>query len=201
MVKINAKIDTPFFEQLKIASTVNGRKAMSMAINDSLKTGRTSIKREVSQRYNLKQKEIESNSKINRSSISDLKGGKITVASRRLTIGTTTHFSITPKNYVSQEGIKVGKRKTATATIKKGGKQKVPHAFVANPANPRVKNTMLWIKLNESGSRIAPLKTISIPQMVQNKDVTSTVQKSMVEKYNDRFEHYMNRNLSKVKGS
>jgi predicted XRE-type DNA-binding protein len=201
VIKINAKIDTPFFEQLKVASTDGGRKAMSMAINDSLKSGRTTVKREVSQRYNLKQKEIESNSKINKSTATNLKSGKITVASRRLTIGTSTHFSITPKIYSTQKGVKVNKRKASTATIKKKSKEQVKHAFIANPSHPKVKNTMLWIKLNKSGSSIAPLKTISIPQMVTQKDISNNINKSMKEKYEDRFQHYMNRNLNKVKGS
>ncbi len=201
MIKINTKIDTPFFKQLKIVTTESGKKSMSMAINDSLKTGRTSLKREISQKYNLKQQEIEKNTKINKCSASNLKGGSIKVSSRRLTIGTSTHFSITPKSYASSKGIKVAKRKIATATIRKKSKEQVKHAFIANPSNPKVGNTMLWIKMNKSGNQIAPLKTISIPQMAENKNVIQEVQKAMQEKYNNRFEHYMNRNLKKVKGS
>ncbi|BCJ98108.1 phage tail protein [Anaerocolumna chitinilytica] len=199
MIKINTKIDTPFFEQLKTVSTVNGKKDMSMAINDALRAGITTEKREVSLRYNLKQKEIVENTKLQRATFSNLKNGKITVSSRRLTVGTSTHFSITPREYTSQKGIKSTKRKTATATIRKKGKEKVKHAFIANPASIKGGNTMLWIKLNNNGG-IAPLKTISIPQMVSNPEVYKPMQKNMQEKYLERFEHYRNRTLERMKG-
>ena len=203
MIKMKAKIDTPFFDQLKTVATMDGKKSMSMAINDSLKAGRTTLKREISANYNLKQKEVEKNSKIISSSPVQLKSGKIAVASRLLTVGTSTHFSITPRQYKSQEGIKVSKRKVSTATIKKQSKKKVKGAFVANPSAIKGGNTMLWIR--ESGKKgrgrsIQPLKTISIPQMAANKEVSKNVMETMKDTYNKRFEHHMNRSLDKVKG-
>lgn len=204
MIKINAKIDTPFFEQLKTVSTAGGKKAMSMSINDSLKAGKTALKREISTKYNLKQKEVDKNSKIISASPVQLKSGKIYVASRLLTVGTTTHFSITPRQYKSQAGIKVSKRKASTATIKKQSKKNVKGAFIANPSAIKGGNTMLWIRRQGKkgkGVSIQPLKTISIPQMAANKTVSKNVQQTMKETYNKRFEHHMSRNLDKVKGS
>lgn len=201
MIKINTKIDTPFFDQLKTVSTLGGKKAMSMAINDSLKTGKTSLKREISQKYNIKQSDVDKNSKIVKSSIAKVNDGKIVVASRLLTVGTSTHFSITPKQYASQKGVKVRKRKIASATIKKQKKKQVKGAFIANPASIKGGNTMLWLRMGGKNRGIKPLKTISIPQMASKKEVYKPVQKSMVDKYNNRFDHYMSRNLDKVKGS
>lgn len=201
MIKMNAKIDTPFFEQLKTVATIGGKKAMSMAINDSLATGKTTLKRETSLNYNIKQKDVDKNSKIVRCSPANLKDGKIVVASRLLTVGTTTHFSITPRQYTSQAGIKVKKRKIATATIKKNGKKKVKSAFIANPGSIKGGNTMLWIRNAGKHQGIKPLKTISIPQMAANESISKPVIKSMEEKYNNRFNHYMNRSFDKVKGS
>lgn len=195
MIKIDTKIDTKFFEQLKNTQSDAGRKSMCSAINDALVAGRTSLKREISANYNLKQKEIESNSRLFKCTSRNLKDGKIVVSSRRLTVGTSTHFSITPKNYVSQDGVKLRRRKKATATIKKKRKKAVPHAFIANPASVKGGNTMLWIRIK--GKSIAPLKTISIPQMASEKRVYENVQKIMLEKYDKRFEHYMNRNVRK----
>ncbi len=201
MIKINAKIDTPFFDQLKTVSTEGGKKAMSMSINDSLKAGKTTLKREISARYNLKMKEIDQNSKINRSSPVQLKSGNIYVASRLLTVGTSTHFAITPRQYKSQAGIKVSKRKISTATIKKQSKKNVKGAFIANPSAIKGGNTMLWIRAQGKGNGevIQPFKTISIPQMAANKSVSKQVQKTMLDTYTKRFEHHRSRN--KVKGS
>lgn len=201
MIKINAKIDTPFFDQLKTVCTLDGKIAMSRAINDSLVAGKTVLKREISQNYNLKQKEVDKNSKVIKSSVSRLKDGKIYVASRLLTVGTTTHFSITPRQYTPQAGIKVKRRKTATATIKKKQKKKIKGAFIANPGSIKGGNTMLWIRLGGKNRGIKPLKTVSIPQMAANETVSKEVQEKMTEKYNNRFPHYMNRSLDKVKGS
>jgi len=195
MIKINTKVDTKFLNQIKTVVSDSGRKSMSSAINDALVAGRTSLKREISSNYNLKQKEIESNSRVFKCSSAKLKDGRIVVASRRLTVGTSTHFSITPKQYSSQEGVKMKRRKTATATIKKKSKKAVKHAFIANPNSIKGGNTMLWIRLQGKG--IAPLKTISIPQMASEKSVYENVQKTMLEKYNQRFEHYMKRNQGK----
>lgn len=200
MIKINAKIDTPFFEQLKTVTTIEGKKSMSMAINDALVAGKTALKRGITQNYNLKQKEVDKNSKVTKTSVSRLKDGKIYVASRLLTVGTSTHFSITPRQYTPQAGIKVNKRKAATATIKKGAKKKVKGAFITNPAAVKGGNTMLWVRMGGKNRGIQPLKTTSIPQMAASKEVSKAVQDTMQEKYSNRFEHYMSRKLDKVKG-
>jgi hypothetical protein len=126
------------------------------------------------------------------------------VASRLLTVGTTTHFSITPRQYKSQAGIKVSRRKLSTATIKKQSKKNVQSAFIANPSAIKGGNTMLWIRQKGKkgkGYSRQPLKTISIPQMATNKSVSNKIQETMKDTYNKRFEHYMNRTLDKVKGS
>lgn len=201
MIKLNTALDTKFLEQVKTVTSESGRKSMSSAINDALVAGRTAMKREITQRYNLKQKEVDNNSKLYRCSSKRLKDGKIVVASRRLTVGTSTHFSITPKNYSSQEGIKIKKRKKATATIKKKAKKSLNHAFIANPQSVKGGNTMLWIRIqNKKGKEsIAPIKTVSIPQMASEKTVHEKVQEVMLDKYHSRFQHYMDRNMKKVK--
>lgn len=187
MVTMKVNLDTPLREQMKIVSSETGKKSMCRAINDALKSGKAAAKKNATQIYNVKSKDIESNVTMQRATVSNLKGGKLVFASRRLTVGTSTHFAISPRAYKSQKGIKLKKRKTATATIRKGKKQNVNHAFVANPNAVKGGNTMLWIRLKRG---IAPMRTISIPQMVSNDKVSSQVTDVMQEQYKKRFEHY-----------
>ena len=196
MVKVDVKLNESFFKQLQTVSTEAGRKSMASAINDALKTGKTTLKREICKIYNIKQKEVDANSKVNRCTESNLKSGHIKVESRRLTIGTSTHFSHTPKGYISQRGIKVARRKEISVTVKKKSKKKMQHAFIANPSAVKGGNTMIWIREKK---HIAPVRTVSIPQMSSNSVVQNAVSKAMVEKYEQRFEHYWNRNM-RVKG-
>ena len=192
MVKLDVKLNKSFFKQLQTISTEAGRKSMASAINDALKTGKTTLKRAICKTYNIKQKEVDANSKINRCTESSLKSGNIKVQSMRLTIGTSTHFSHTPKGYMSQKGIKVARRKEISVTVKKKSKKKMQHAFIANPSSVKGGNTMVWIREN---NRIAPVKTVSTPQMASNDVVQNAISKAMVEKYEQRFEHYWNRNM------
>lgn len=197
MIKVNVKIRDSFFKQLRTVSTEAGRKSMAFAINDALKTGKTTLKRETCKKYNIKQKNVDANTKIERCTETSLKKGEIRVESRRLTVGTSTQFSHTPKAYSSQKGVKVAKRKKISVTVKKGSKKQMHHAFIANPASIKGGNTMVWIRERNS---IAPLKTVSVPQMATNKEVIKEVSEAMCEKYENRFEHYWNRNMRKLKG-
>lgn len=196
MVRLDVEMDEKFFKQLKIVSSEAGRKSMCSAINDSLKSGKTSLKRETSKIYNIKQKEVDSNSKVNRCTENNLKKGNIKIEGRRLTIGTSTHFSHTPREYSTQRGVKVSRRKKISVTVKKGSKKKMPHAFIVNPGSIHGGNTMIWIR---ERSKIAPVKTVSIPQMVENDRIKDNISKTMIEKYHNRFEHYWNRNMKKMR--
>ena len=187
MVDMNVKITTPLLQQLKTVGSENGKKNMSRAINDALKSGKAAAKKNTTKIYNIKAKDIESNVKVSKASPGNLKAGKLVFTSRRLTVGTSTHFSITPRAYKSQQGVKLSKRKVSTVTIRKGKKVNVNHAFVANPSAVKGGNTMLWIRLNRG---IAPLKTISIPQMVSNDEVYKPTHQAMQEQYEKRFQHY-----------
>lgn len=132
--------------------------------------------------YNMKKADLSKYTRI-------LKDG-IRVRSSLFTIGTTTHFSHTPKAYQSQKGIPVKRRKRMTATIKKKNRKKFPHGFIANPA--KVGKTMMWERLHGS-RKIAPIRTISAAQMASNEKVHPYVEEKMLEVLEKRFEHHFNR--------
>ena len=122
-------------------------------------------------------------------------GDSMTVRSRLFTVGTTTHFSHTPRAYKSQKGIPVRKRPKASVTIEKKSKKAYPHGFVVNPAAINGGNTMLW---ERKGKKINPVRNISAAQMASNEEVYEYIQKEMAEAFDKRLEHYYDREVSRV---
>lgn len=193
MIELNASIDLKFKEELAARTTVAGKKSMYRAINTALQKGKSALensKTGIPLIYKISKKDITPNAKLVKCYEGDLGKGKIVYSSRRLTVGTSTHFSITPKQYKSQKGVKIARRSKATATIKKSNKASLNHAFIANPTAIKGGNTMLWVR-EQNGKGIAPLRTISIPQMVQNPKVYNNAQEVMEKTFNDNFEKNM----------
>lgn len=192
-VNIETKIDMRFFDKLGVTMTKSGRKAMSMSINESLKRGKTEFKRRASKEYAIKQGDVAGTITLKLTSPSSLNRAAMIVKGPRLTVGTSTHFRMTPKGYTSQKGVKVARRKKGTVTIKKGAKKSIAHGFVANPS--KIGNTMMWIHKDES---IAPLKTISVAQILSNPKMQKEVQKEMYDKFTERFAHHVKRLIGRM---
>ena len=120
------------------------------------------------------------------------------VESRMLTIGTTTHFSITPRSYKSTRGIQVRRRTRATDTIRRGAKEPMPKSFIINPAKINGGNTMIWEHFGGKGSKkIRPVKSTSAAQMASNEKVYPYIEEKMMETYGKRLEHYYEREVAK----
>lgn len=196
MVQLEVKLDSS-----QLISGLNRLKSFTpkceeRARRDAIKKGRTTFtgKNGAPSIYNIKKKELEGFTRTSDEGIE--------VESRLLTVGTTTHFSITPRNYSSQKGIPVGKRKKSTDTIKKGNKQRMPHAFIINPS--RIGNTMLWGRLvatkgkNKGKEALNPITTISAAQMLSNETISERVIDDMEKTFEKRFEHYFEREEEKI---
>lgn len=183
-MEFKVEMDMKELKRMTKAAQEFGPKVVERANRDAIKKGKTTLSREVRERYNMPKKDFESFVRT--------RDTQIDVISRLLTVGTTTHFSITPKNYTSQRGIKVSRRKKSNATIKKGNKKYIKHAFIANP--DKVHNTMLWLR---KGDTIQPFKALSAAQMASNREVSKAVMNVMAETQIKRLEHHLDREIEK----
>ena len=166
------------------------------ATRDALKKGKTAFmdtKGGAPSVYNVKKsKDLAPNTKVTKDSI--------VVESRQFTIGTTTHFSITPRNYKSQAGIPVKRRQRASVTIKRGSKRALPQSFIANPAKIPGGNVMLWERFLTKSNKIRPVKSISAAQMASNEKVYPYIEENMTETYQKRLQHYYEREVARNAG-
>jgi len=187
-MEIKAKIDKSNLDKAWKAVKAGGQKAVDRARYRALKAGASAFtssqKGGAPKIYNIKKKELDSHLTVNQTSI--------VAKSPYLTVGQPpSHFSMTPKEYTSQKGIPVRKRKTASATVKKGNKHKIPHAFILNPAKVKGGTAMLWER--EGKHQPKPVRRVSIAQMLSNPEIEEAVMKAINETYEKRLDHELKR--------
>lgn len=151
------------------------QRKMNIAEKRAVKYGAKELDKNIRKKYNIKPEETKKEIKKRK--------GAVEITSRPLTIGTSTHFSHTPRNYTSQQGIPIKKRKRMDAIIKKRKKQKFEHAFIANPG--KVKKIMMW---KRSGKKIEPVRTVSIAQMASDEEIAEKTIKAMQKKMSEELE-------------
>ncbi len=186
-MNIKAKVDKSNITKAWKAVKAGGQKAVDRARARALKAGVsafTSAKKGGAPAvYTIKGSDLKAATSVNKNSIE--------VKSRRYTIGESpSHFSMTPKAYKSQKGIKVAKRKKMSAAIKKGQKKQLPHAFIANPAAIKGGHAMLW---ERKGKVISPMHSLSAAQMITNPQVEEAVMDAINETYEKRLDHELKR--------
>ena len=105
---------------------------------------------------------------------------KLNYNGRSLTI---THFGMTPK-------VRPAKPYQVKAAVLKGAKKVVASdAFVASPKGA----TLAWRRKGAERMPIAPVKTISVPQMVASERTQPAIQKRIGEELTKRWEHNVSR--------
>ena len=150
--------------------------------------------------YNIKKNEITCKKGFSKTS-----AGSIGVQGKELAeftlhyegrVLTPIHFGMTPKvrpegkkKYKVKAKIKGQQRKTFVAP--EGG-----GVFLA-PASKSA-TTIAWFRNSESRYDITPIKTISLPQMVDNPDVREVIHDELGEILDKRFSHHMNRALDRA---
>lgn len=165
------------------------------ALNDSLKRVNTAVKRGVSGRYVIPQKEIEKSIKHIHASASNPSASVVLRGKPKGLI----HFKLKPSKIQSQQGKKLKARKSLSVMIKKGAGYKQikikPSAFVAGAnGTPNV--------FHRQGKKSLPIErlvTLSIPEMLSAKAVIKPVQQRTEEILKERINHHLHRKL-KVKG-
>ena len=104
---------------------------------------------------------------------------------------TPLHFGMTPKQRPEKKKYKV------KAKIKKTAKAfKAPSGggvFLA----PTGSTTIPWIRHSESRFDISPIKTLSLPQMVDNENVREIIGVELGDLLDKRFNNHLNQHLKK----
>lgn len=187
-MKLKVLVDTSSIEKMDKLLQAKAPKAVKSAATRAIKAGASAFtsgkKGGAPSIYNIKKKELDSHLTV--------KEDSITAKSPFLTVGQPpSHFSMTPKEYTSQKGIPVRKRKTASATVKKGNKHKIPHAFILNPAKVKGGTAMLW---ERQGKYIVnPIRRVSIAQMLSNPEIEKPVMDAINETFEKRLDHEIER--------
>lgn len=105
---------------------------------------------------------------------------------------TPTHFSMKPKNRPNKKykvSAKIKKREKVFKAKGQGG------VFLA----PAKKSSTIipWMRYSEERLDIAPIKTLSLPQMVDNKDVRQTISEDVNELLKKRYDYHLKRHFDK----
>lgn len=165
------------------------------ALNHTVGKVNTAVKRGVSGRYVIPQKEIAKSIKIHKASASNPAAAVVIRGTPKGLI----HFKLKPAKMQSQAGKTIKARKSLSVKIKKeGGFNQIgikPAAFVAVAnGTPNV--------FHRKGKKSLPIErlvTISVPQMASAKAVINPVQQLAQEHLTKRVNHELHRKL-KVKG-
>lgn len=153
------------------------------ALNRTIDQVITKVGRIVPQSYAIKPKEVKESFKggIKRPSKTDLTAS---ITSRGHTLS-FAHFPYTPKKPRKQA-------KSVMVSIKKSnGKVLSRNGFVATTGAKSEAKTQfnVFMRLGKERLPIAPIRTLSIPQMITNENVGEQIKNFASDKLSDRLEH------------
>ena len=112
---------------------------------------------------------------------------------------TPLHFGMTPKIRPNTAGKKNKKYKIK---LKIKQKQEVLKGHDGNnpflaPVRAGYSKQIPWLRMSDDRDDIKPVKTLSVPQMVDNKTVRTNIDKSLGELLDKRFNHHLNNFINK----
>ncbi len=149
--------------------------------------------------YNIKKNEITCKKGFSKTSAGTIsaKGSELAKFELRYEgrVLTPLHFGMTPKKRPEKKKYKV------SAKIKKEKKQFIAPdgggVFLA-PAAKSSSTVIAWLRETKERYDISPIKTLSLPQMVDNTDVREVIGAELGELLEKRFNYHLNRHLDKV---
>lgn len=190
---VDIEVDTKALKRVAIelaeVSKKDVPKAMVAALNRTIQTVRTDMKREATQLYEIKSGDVQKTLKIGRASASRLQANAQSTG-RPLGL---FHFKVKPRKKPTK------KIKAVQVKIKKADGYKDiktnPKAFIANHNALNV-----FKRVGKNRLPIVRLTTLSIPQMISNPVALANIQKHAQETLEKRTAHEIEYRLSKVKG-
>lgn len=164
-------------------------KAIVSALNRTIQTVGTDMKREAVQRYEIKSGDVQKTLKIKRASASQMQANAQSTG-RPLGL---FHFKVKPRKKPT------ARAKSVKVKIKKSDGYKEiktnPKAFIADHNALNV-----FKRVGAKRLPIERLTTLSIPQMISNPAALANIQKHAQETLEKRTAHEIEYRLSKVKG-
>lgn len=149
---------------------------------------RKNLSKETIKKYSVKSSDVKATVSYKKPSVSNL-DSYVKTSGKTIPL---YKFKIKPKNYTSTLGKKISKRPTVKAKVMKSSSFKtIGTAFIA-----KMKNGHIGVFKRDEEDKIKELHTLSIPQMVANKEVMDFIYKDAAVTYNKRITHEINRILS-----
>lgn len=192
-MSVDIEVDTKALKRVAIeladVSQKDVPKAIVAALNRTIQTVGTDMKREAVQRYEIRSGDVQKTLKIKRASASNMQANALSTGKP---LG-LFHFKVKPRKRPTKriKYIKVKIKKTdGYKEIKTN-----PKAFIAE------KNALnVFKRVGKSRLPIERLTTLSIPQMISNPEALANIQKHAQETLEKRTAHEIEYRLSKVKG-
>lgn len=145
--------------------------------------------------YGIKKGEITPSKKSNKKLAGNIYTKGETLASFELLYSgrvlTPLHFGMTPKVKPDKKKYKVKSK------IKKTAKVHTPPAGGGVFLAPTGSTTIPWMRHSENKFDISPIKTLSLPQMVDNETVRETIGVELGDLLEKRFNNHLNQHLKK----
>lgn len=113
---------------------------------------------------------------------------------------TPLHFGMTPKQAPSSENSKGRKKYKVKAKIKKIAKTfkpDAPNGGVFLAPTQKTSTILPWMRHSEKPLDITPIKTLSLPQMVDNERVREIINKDLGELCKKRFDNALKQHLNR----
>lgn len=194
------------------------RKVIDSTIRDFKKRAPSWIAQEVVKEYNIKKTEITPSKNNNETKPAGfIKAYGETIDSASITYSgrllTPVHFSMTPKvpkqTYTLKAQIKKGEKKTLGKVKKLTKKQRknIGRNFTRQGTRTSTKSPIMlmhtgnkqsggtnYIPFQRKGkerNKLEVIKTVSVPQMIENKKVEEGIKNAINEKLGKRFNHYV----------
>lgn len=165
----------------------NLAKAVNATINESKKRGYSWINQEVTQVYTIKKKDLKSDQKSamvkGKTKVFGVKVDNVAFRYKGRLL-TPIHFKMTPKNKPKK------KRYRIKTEIIRGRKKNLPRGVFLVPTGTK------QIPFQREGKERLPInsiKTLSIPQMITNKNTEEKIQERINVELDKRLEHHINR--------
>ena len=153
------------------------RRSVSLAIDRSLETFRTTSVRETARKYFVKQQYVRAHLTLKKSYGGNMNGAVIASSYRRL----LSHYKITPSKPPVKDGTFRGAVKRA------GGLKPIPPAFLM----PAKNGEMLPTIRDKFGDyeRLRTLRSPSVTQLVKNKETVAEAEEKARETFEKRLVH------------
>lgn len=206
-VLFGGKMKTPIIDLAGMANTLNKinnayssvGSVIDSTLKDMISRAPGKIASSVTSIYGIKKSEIKYTKNFKKKS-----AGNISIHGESLSslefryagrVLTPLHFSMTPKSKPGSKKYKIkAKIKKKQVLLKPKDKE---GAIFLNPAQKGSSTMIPWMRGPSQKYDPSPFKTLSLPQMVDNKDVRENIRKELDDLLEKRYEHHLSRHFKR----